>query len=85
MVEGRIPAGFPSRADDFLLKRQDLNELMITHPLATLFWQVTGCSMVGVGIGAGDILVVNRALQSSLATVFRDRPLKPFNASGGHN
>jgi DNA polymerase V len=37
MVDGKIPAGFPSPADDFATKRHDLNDLLITHPLATFF------------------------------------------------
>ncbi|TAL65827.1 MAG: translesion error-prone DNA polymerase V autoproteolytic subunit [Burkholderiaceae bacterium] len=63
MVEGRLPAGFPSPADDFAMKRLDLNDLLITHPLATFYWQVSGKSMVEAGIDDGDILVVNRALR----------------------
>ena len=63
MVEGKIPAGFPSPADDFATKRHDLNELLISHPLATFFWQVSGDSMREAGIFDSDILVVNRALR----------------------
>ena len=63
IVEGKIPAGFPSPADDFATKRHDLNELLITHPLATFFWQVSGESMREAGIFDSDILVVNRALR----------------------
>jgi DNA polymerase V len=59
---GRLRAGFLSPADDFIIRRQDLNELLITHPLATFFWKVSGKSMVEAGIDDGDILVVNRAL-----------------------
>lgn len=61
-VDGTVPAGFPSPAADFLVKRHDLNELLITNPAATFMWQVRGLSMVEAGIGDGDILVVNRAL-----------------------
>ncbi|MBU1360130.1 MAG: translesion error-prone DNA polymerase V autoproteolytic subunit [Gammaproteobacteria bacterium] len=61
-VEGRLRAGFPSPADDFAIKRQDLNDLLITHPLATFYWRVSGQSMVEAGIGDGDLLVVNRAI-----------------------
>lgn len=57
-----IPAGFPSPADDHTVKRHDLNELLITHPLATFFWRVSGNSMIDAGIHDGAILVVNRAL-----------------------
>jgi len=61
-VSGTVRAGFPSPADDFLVKRQDLNDLLITHPAATFFWRARGLSMQSAGIGDGDILVVNRAL-----------------------
>ena len=63
MVEGRIPAGFPSPADDFALKGLDLNDLLITHPLATFFMQVSGWSLVLKHICDKDIVVVNRALR----------------------
>lgn len=58
-----VAAGFASPADDFLVKRHDLNELLIKHPQATFFWQVSGQSMREVGIDDGDILVVDRALK----------------------
>lgn len=61
-VQGRLAAGFPSPADDYQVKRHDLNELLITHPSATFMWRVSGQSMVEAGIFDGDILVVNRAL-----------------------
>jgi DNA polymerase V len=63
MVEGLLAAGFPSPADDFLVKRHDLNELLITHPPATFFWECGGWSMVDAGIRDRDLLVVNRALK----------------------
>jgi DNA polymerase V len=63
MAQGTVRAGFPSPADDFAVRRHDLNELLITHPAATFFWRVRGTSMQGAGITDGDILVVNRALQ----------------------
>ena len=62
IVQVAVQAGFPSPADDFAIKRHDLNELLITHPEATFFWRVAGKSMVEAGIDDGDILVVNRAL-----------------------
>lgn len=62
VVQGTIRAGFPSPADDFSVKRQDLNDLLITHPLATFFWRVSGKSMLEAGIDDGDLLVVNRAI-----------------------
>ncbi len=61
-VQGTVPAGFPSPAADFAVKRHDLNELLITHPAATFMWQARGLSMIDLGIADSDILVVNRAL-----------------------
>ena len=57
-----MPAGFPSPAADFAVKRHDLNELLITHPAATFMWQARGLSMIDLGVSDGDVLVVNRAL-----------------------
>lgn len=62
LAEGCVPAGFPSPADDFAVKRHDLNELLVTHPAATFMWRVSGLSMVEAGIFDGDVIVVNRAL-----------------------
>ena len=59
-IDGFVPAGFPSPADDFAVKRHDLNELLVTHPLATFMWRARGRSMEGAGIQDGDILVVNQ-------------------------
>ena len=61
-VQGTVPAGFPSPAADFAVKRHDLNELLITHPAATFMWQARGLSMIDLGVSDGDVLVVNRAL-----------------------
>ncbi len=63
-VEGTVPAGFPSPAADFAVKRHDLNELVITHPLATFMLQARGESMVELGINDGDMLVVVFALEA---------------------
>jgi DNA polymerase V len=60
---GRLPAGFPSPADDYLEGRLDLNRHLIRHPAATFFVRVTGDSMIGAGIHSGDLLVVDRSLE----------------------
>ena len=58
----RVPAGFPSPADDYIENTLDLNDFLIEHPAATFFVRVTGDSMTGAGINSGDILIVDRAL-----------------------
>lgn len=57
----RIPAGFPSPADDYLETGLDLNGLLVRNPAATFMVRVSGDSMIGVGIHDGDILVVDRS------------------------
>ena len=59
----RPVAGFPSPADDFDHARLSLDDLLITHPLATFFFEVSGRSMEGAGIFDRDLVVVNRALR----------------------
>ena len=60
---GRLPAGFPSPADDYLEGKLDLNRHLIKHPAATFFVRVTGDSMIGAGIHSGDLLVEDRSLE----------------------
>lgn len=50
---------FPSPAQDYVERRIDLNELLIQHPGATYFVKSSGDSMIGAGIGDGDLLVVD--------------------------
>ncbi len=59
----RVPAGFPSPADDFIENTLDLNTHLIKHPAATFFVRVEGDSMVEAGIYPGDIIIVDRALE----------------------
>ena len=59
----RPAAGFPSPADDFDHARLSLDDLLITHPLATFFFEVSGRSMEGAGIFDRDLVLVNRALR----------------------
>ena len=60
----RVPAGFPSPAEDYVEGSLDLNEHLIQHKEATFFVRVQGESMIGAGILNGDLLVVDRALEA---------------------
>lgn len=60
----RVPCGFPSPAQDYVEESLDLNKLVVKHPSATYFVRVSGDSMVGAGIGDGDLLVVDRSLSA---------------------
>jgi DNA polymerase V len=63
LFTGKVAAGFPSPADDYVEKTLDLNELLIQKPAATFFVRVQGESMLGAGIHPNDILVVDRSLE----------------------
>ena len=55
----RVPAGFPSPAEDYIEGRIDLNRDLIKHPLATFYVRVAGDSMETM-ISHGELLVVDR-------------------------
>lgn len=61
-AQSKVRAGFPSPADDFHVKRIDLNDELIKHPAGTYLVRVSGDSMEGAGINDGDVLVVDRSL-----------------------
>ncbi len=65
----RVPAGFPSPAEDYIEGRIDLNRLLITKPAATFMVQVIGDSMIGDGIHEGDRLVVVKGKKASIGSV----------------
>lgn len=60
---GRLPAGFPSPADDYLEGKLDITKHLVKHPAATFYVRVSGHSMTGAGIHSGDLLVVDRSLE----------------------
>ena len=63
LFTGKVAAGFPSPADDYVEKNLDLNELLVQKPAATFFVRSQGESMLGAGIHPNDILVVDRSLE----------------------
>lgn len=84
---GRVQAGFPSPADDYLDNPLDFNELLIAHPAATFAVRVAGDSMVQAGIFAGDIAVVDRAEDAKdgrvvLAVVDGEFTIKRYRVRG---
>jgi DNA polymerase V len=65
LIGGRVEAGlpgFPSPADDFIERSLDLNEQLVTNPIATFFVRASGNSMDGAGIHDGDLLIVDRSI-----------------------
>ncbi|NOV29242.1 LexA family transcriptional regulator [Methylomonas sp. ZR1] len=64
LFTSKVPAGFPSPADDHLEASIDLNQQYIDHPAATFFVRVQGHSMKDAGIHNGDMLIVDRSLEA---------------------
>lgn len=60
LLQGHVLAGFPSPAEDYVDQKLDLNDFIVKHPESTYFVKVSGNSMIGAGIFAGDMLVVDR-------------------------
>jgi len=88
LVDFRVPAGFPSPAEDHQVARLDLIELLSSHPQATYFMRIAGSSMTEAGIFDGDIVVINRALEPQhgdivLAIVDNDFTCKRLHQSNG--
>jgi DNA polymerase V len=88
LAGGRIAAGFPSAAEDFVEGRLDLNELLVKRPAATFYVKVAGESMRDAGIFPGDILVVDRGErpqhgQVVVAVVDGELTVKRLHRKGG--
>lgn len=60
----RVPAGFPSPAEDYVESRIDLNRDLILHPLATYYARIEGDSMVGVDIPDGSIVAFDCTVET---------------------
>lgn len=63
VIMWRIPAGFPSPAEDYIEGRIDLNRDLIKHPLATFYIRVEGDSMEPK-IQTGALIVVDRMVET---------------------
>lgn len=57
-----IHTGFPNPAIDASLKDLDLNQLLISHSVATYFMEIAGDEWRSLGIHNGDIAIVDRAV-----------------------
>ena len=65
----KVPAGFPSPADDYIEKRLDLNEYLISQSEATFFVRIKGDSMIDAGINDNDIVIVDRSRQAKVKDI----------------
>ena len=66
---GRVPAGFPSPADDFEEAELDIAEHLVRNREATFFIRAQGDSMAAGGIHSGDVLVVDKSVEPRVGHV----------------
>ncbi|MGQ2964774.1 LexA family protein [Methylophilus sp.] len=60
LYQSKVPAGFPSPADDHVEKRLDPSEYLIDQAETTFFVTIQGESMIEAGLMPGDKAVVDK-------------------------
>lgn len=60
----KVSAGFPSPAQDYIDKKIDMNEHLISNEYATFIVKVGSLSMKNAGIDIDDELIVDRSLDA---------------------
>ncbi|MDG1286572.1 MAG: translesion error-prone DNA polymerase V autoproteolytic subunit [Rickettsiales bacterium] len=88
LFSSRVPAGFPSPADDYVELHLDLNEYVDADNPAVFYCWVVGESMTGAGIFDGDLLVVDKSLEAKhndvvVAVVNNELTVKRLYKRGG--
>ena len=69
LFDYKVPAGFPSPADDHIEKALDLNEYLVTKKETTFFVKIKGDSMIYASIHDGDIVIVDRSKQAKIGSI----------------
>ncbi|WP_083640115.1 translesion error-prone DNA polymerase V autoproteolytic subunit [Pseudomonas sp. PA15(2017)] len=60
----RVPAGFPSPAQDHIEKKISLDELLNVFAPQSYYVRIVGDSMIGVGLFDDDVVIVDRSLDA---------------------
>lgn len=84
---GSIQAGFPSPEEEALCDVLSMDEYLITRPESSFLLQVSGNSMIGEGIRAGDLVVVEKGREPKsgdivIAEVDGEWTMKYFRKQG---
>jgi DNA polymerase V len=58
-----VAIGFGSPSGDSGVTRLDLNDILVPHPQATFLMRAASDAMQAFGIAAGDLLLIDRAIQ----------------------
>ena len=77
----KVSAGFPSPASDYTERKLDLNEYLVSNPVATFIVKANGVSMIDANIRSGDLLIVDKSLTPKnnsivIASIFGDLTVK---------
>ena len=84
----KVSAGFPSPASDYTERKLDLNEYLVSNPVATFIVKANGTSMIDVNIQSGDLLIVDKSLTPKnnsivIASIFGDLTIKKLKKKQG--
>lgn len=84
---GSIQAGFPSPEEEACCDIVSMDEYLITRPESSFLLQVSGDSMIGEGIRAGDLVVVEKGREPKngdvvIAEVDGDWTMKYYRKQG---
>lgn len=69
LYSSKVPAGFPSPAEEHVEKRLNPNDYLIDQEDATFFVSVQGYSMIELGLMPGDKAVVDRSKTPKIGDV----------------
>lgn len=88
LFASKVPAGFPSPAEDHVEARLDPTEYLVEQAEATFFVTIQGQSMVEAGLLPGDKVVVDRSRMPAvgnivLAVVDGEFTIKIFGKTNG--
>jgi DNA polymerase V len=69
LFNSKVPAGFPSPADDHVEKRLDPSEYLIEQVDSTFFVTIQGYSMIDAGLLPGDKAVIDRSKLAAIGDI----------------
>lgn len=69
LFTSKVPAGFPSPAEEHVEKRLNPNDYLIDQEDATFFVSIEGRSMIELGLMPGDKAVVDRSKRPKIGDV----------------
>lgn len=69
LFASKVPAGFPSPAEEHVEARLDPTEYLVEQPEATFFVTIQGNSMIEAGLMPGDKVVVDRSRTPAVGNI----------------